>query len=88
MKPDPRSRAGRGSAPRSPTVVKAMRAVLPKGALVCVTGGVDADNLAEWVAGGSDGVGIGSALYKPGKAVEAVAADARRFAAAAQAARR
>jgi 2-dehydro-3-deoxyphosphogalactonate aldolase len=72
----------------SPKVVRAMRAVLPKGTLVCVTGGVDADNLGDWIAGGSDGVGIGSALYKPGKAVEAVAADARRFAEAARAATR
>ena len=70
----------------SPKVVKAMRAVLPKGVKLVVTGGVDAENLAEWVRGGADGVGIGSALYKPGKAMDAVAADARRFADAARAA--
>lgn len=70
----------------SPKVVKALRAVLPKGTKLVVTGGVDADNLGEWMAGGCDGVGIGSALYKPGKSVEAVAADAKRFAEAARAA--
>lgn len=72
----------------SPKVVKALRAVLPKGTLLCVTGGVDADNLGDWIAGGSDGVGIGSALYKPGKTIDAVAADAKRFADAARAATR
>lgn len=71
----------------SPRVVKAMRAVLPRDVRLVVTGGVDADNLGEWLAGGASGVGIGSALYKPGKSAEAVAADARRFAEAARAAR-
>ncbi|MEM6846793.1 MAG: 2-dehydro-3-deoxy-6-phosphogalactonate aldolase [Pseudomonadota bacterium] len=71
----------------SPKVVKAMRAVLPKGTILCVTGGVDADNIGEWMAGGADGVGIGSALYKPGKALTDVAADAKRFVDAAKAVR-
>ncbi len=71
----------------SPLVVKAMRAVLPKGTILCVTGGVDAGNIGEWMAGGADGVGIGSALYKPGKSLADVAADAKRFVDAAKAAR-
>ncbi|WP_420393067.1 2-dehydro-3-deoxy-6-phosphogalactonate aldolase [Acuticoccus sp.] len=70
----------------SPKVVRALRAVLPSGTKLVVTGGVDADNLADWMAGGADGVGIGSALYKPGKSLDAVAADARRFAEAARSA--
>jgi 2-dehydro-3-deoxyphosphogalactonate aldolase len=70
----------------SPKVVKAMRAVLPKTTKIVVTGGVDADNIRDWIGGGADGVGIGSSLYKPGKGMEAVAADALRFAAAARAA--
>ncbi|UOM35077.1 2-dehydro-3-deoxy-6-phosphogalactonate aldolase [Acuticoccus sp. I52.16.1] len=70
----------------SPKVVKAMRAVLPKGTRLVVTGGVDAGNIGEWMAGGADGVGIGSALYKPGKALADVVTDARAFAAAARAA--
>jgi len=70
----------------SPQVVKAMRAVLPPATPLIVTGGVDAEKLAAWLAGGATGVGIGSALYKPGKPVEAVAADAVRFAEAAAAA--
>lgn len=64
----------------SPKVVRALRAVLPPGTLLAVTGGVDAENLAGWFAGGVSAVGIGSALYRPGKAVADVAADARRFA--------
>jgi len=71
----------------SPKVVKALRAVLPKETMLVVTGGVDADNMGEWLKAGSTGVGIGSALYRPGKAIDAVAADARRFADAARAAR-
>jgi 2-dehydro-3-deoxyphosphogalactonate aldolase len=70
----------------SPKVVKALRAVLPKETVLVVTGGVDAGNIGDWLAAGSDGVGIGSALYKPGKALADVAADARRFAEAARAA--
>ncbi|WP_226580826.1 2-dehydro-3-deoxy-6-phosphogalactonate aldolase [Acuticoccus sediminis] len=70
----------------SPKVVKAMRAVLPKGTRLVVTGGVDANNIGEWLAGGADGVGIGSALYKPGKSLADVAADAKSFAAATRAA--
>lgn len=68
----------------SPKVVKALRAVLPPDTLLVVTGGVDADNLADWLAAGANGVGIGSALYKPGKTAAAVAEDAHRFAEAAR----
>lgn len=69
----------------SPQVVKALRAVLPKDTALMVTGGVNAENLGAWMAGGADGVGIGSALYKPGKAIEDVSRDADRFVAAATA---
>lgn len=64
----------------SPKVVKALRAVLPSDALVVVTGGVDAGNIGDWLAAGASGVGIGSALYKPGKSSADVAVDAQRFA--------
>ncbi|MEM0908690.1 MAG: 2-dehydro-3-deoxy-6-phosphogalactonate aldolase [Pseudomonadota bacterium] len=70
----------------SPKVVKAMRAVLPKETMLVVTGGVDATNIGEWVAGGATGVGIGSALYKPGKSMDAVTRDAAAFSEAAVAA--
>ncbi|MEM8662997.1 MAG: 2-dehydro-3-deoxy-6-phosphogalactonate aldolase [Pseudomonadota bacterium] len=69
----------------SPRVVKAMRAVLPKTTPLLVTGGVDAGNIGDWMAGGATGCGIGSALYKPGKSMDAIAADAKTFAGAARA---
>ncbi|MEO1102126.1 MAG: 2-dehydro-3-deoxy-6-phosphogalactonate aldolase [Pseudomonadota bacterium] len=69
----------------SPQVVKAMRAVLPKDTVLLVTGGVDATNIGAWMAGGATGCGIGSSLYKPGKPLADVTADARRFADAARA---
>ena len=65
--------------------LKAMRAVLPVGAVMLPVGGVAAEHLAGWRAAGAAGCGIGSALYRPGMAVAEVAAQARRFAQAWQA---
>ena len=70
----------------SPAVLKAWRAVLPVGTAVLPVGGITPDNLAGWRAAGAAGAGIGSALYRPGMAVAEVAAQARRFAQAWQAA--
>jgi len=70
----------------SPAVLKAWRAVLPAGTAVLPVGGITPDSLAGWRAAGAAGAGIGSALYKPGMAVADVAAQARRFAQAWQAA--
>lgn len=63
----------------APKVVKALMAVLPKGTKVIPTGGVDAGNLADYWEAGVSGVGIGGALYKPGKSPEQVQTDARAF---------
>lgn len=60
----------------SPTTVKAWRAVLPKDVKVHAVGGVTPQNMAEWLACGVSGFGIGSSLYKPGASLEAVAASA------------
>lgn len=62
----------------SPSYCKALRAVLPKGTLLVVTGGVNSENLADFLAV-SNGAGIGSALYSPGKAVKQIRADALKF---------
>ena len=70
-----------------PAIVRALLAVLPKGTTLVPTGGVDADSLAEYWRAGARGFGIGSALYKPGKTAESVAADARVLVAAMNAAR-
>ena len=62
----------------SPSYCKALRAVLPKDTLLLVTGGVNAANLAEFLSV-SNGAGIGSALYSPGKAVKQIREDALKF---------
>lgn len=63
----------------SPKAVKSIRAVLPGPPPIMVTGGVNAANTPDYLEAGAVAVGIGSALYAPGKAPEAVRADAVRF---------
>jgi 2-dehydro-3-deoxyphosphogalactonate aldolase len=60
-----------------PKIIKALMAVLPEGTKVIPTGGVDAGNLADYWAAGVSAVGVGGALYKPGKTADQVQADAR-----------
>ena len=55
-----------------PEGVKAMRAVLPIGTEVLAVGGAGPENFGEWKDAGADGFGIGSALYKPGMAMDQV----------------
>ena len=61
-----------------PAAVKALRAVLPREALLLPVGGIAPGNMAAYRAAGANGFGIGSALYKPGMDADAVriAADA------------
>lgn len=66
----------------SPTVLKAMRAVLPKDMRVLPVGGINADGLGPWLAVGAAGFGLGSALYTPGMTAADVATRARGFVAA------
>ena len=66
----------------APAVLKAWRAVLPKGTLVFPVGGIRPDNMAPYWAVGADGFGTGSNLYKPGAAPQEVAAIAAQFATA------
>lgn len=63
----------------SPTVLKAMRAVLPPTMRVLPVGGISPDNMVLWHKAGAAGFGIGSALYSPGLAPEDVAARASAF---------
>ncbi len=60
----------------SPKVVKAMRAVLPKEAKVVIVGGVNANNMQDFITAGANGFGIGSALFKVGKSAEEIKQDA------------
>lgn len=63
-----------------PAAVTAMRAVLPPGTLLLPAGGITTDDVAAYRAAGADGLGIGSALYRPGRPAQDVAARARAFA--------
>jgi 2-dehydro-3-deoxyphosphogalactonate aldolase len=49
-----------------PPMVRALLAVLPKSAVVIPVGGIDREQIAPWIAAGALGLGIGSAIYKPG----------------------
>lgn len=60
----------------SPASIKAMRAVLPADLLILAVGGINSSNMIDYLQCGVNGFGIGSSLYKPGKSLDAVAADA------------
>lgn len=65
-----------------PPVLKAWRAVLPKGTLLIPVGGIQPDNIAAYWAAGASGFGTGSGIYKPGASAGDVGVAARAFAAA------
>lgn len=46
--------------------LKSLREVLPHGAGVWAVGGTGAHDLAEWLAAGAAGIGVGGSLYKAG----------------------
>lgn len=66
----------------SPTVLKAMRAILPANLRVLPVGGIVPEGMASWREAGAAGFGLGSALYKPGMPASEVGARARAFVAA------
>ena len=63
-------------------MVRALAAVLPTEARMLAVGGIRPGNMPDYWAAGAAGFGVGSALFKPGKPVEAIASDARRLVAA------
>jgi 2-dehydro-3-deoxyphosphogalactonate aldolase len=63
----------------TPTVLKAMRAVLPKGITLLPVGGITPESIKPYVHAGATGFGLGSALYKPGMTAEQTASKARQF---------
>lgn len=63
-------------------MLKALRAVLPKSAIVIPVGGVDANQIAPWLAAGAQGLGVGSSIYKPGDNAQTVEAKAQSLVAA------
>ena len=65
-----------------PEVVRAWRSVLPKETALYPVGGITPERIGPYRRSGASGFGIGSALYKPGASVEAVARAAQAFVAA------
>jgi 2-dehydro-3-deoxyphosphogalactonate aldolase len=62
-----------------PRGLKALKTVLPEGTSLWPVGGVAADNLAQWIAAGATGFGIGGQLYQPGDSAQTVGQRAREF---------
>jgi len=48
-----------------PKAISAMRAVLPKDAVVAAVGGITPETMVDYYRAGSNSFGLGSALYKP-----------------------
>jgi 2-dehydro-3-deoxyphosphogalactonate aldolase len=64
----------------TPSVLRAWRAIIPPDIALLPVGGIDPSGMAVYRKAGASGFGIGSALYAPGRGVEAVAEAARAFA--------
>jgi len=62
-----------------PSVIKALKAVLPMGSDVFAVGGIEPATMSAYRAAGAAGFGIGSSLYAPGRTAEDVQARARAF---------
>lgn len=62
--------------------IKALKAVLPADKPLFAVGGVNLDNIKDFVSAGADGFGLGSNLYKPGDTASIVAKRARDYVAA------
>ncbi len=63
----------------SPAYLKALRDVIDSRVGLWAVGGTDATNLAAWLSAGAEGLGVGSALYRPGDDAAAVAAKAAKL---------
>lgn len=62
-----------------PSVVKAIKSVLPPDTPLMPVGGVNPDNMAAYVSAGATGFGIGRQLYKPGADPDTVRRAAQAF---------
>jgi 2-dehydro-3-deoxyphosphogalactonate aldolase len=62
-----------------PAAIAAMRAVLPKDAVVAAVGGISPDTMAPYRAAGVNGFGLGSALFKPDYTLDDIGRRARAF---------
>jgi 2-dehydro-3-deoxyphosphogalactonate aldolase len=62
--------------------LKAQRAVVAMSVPIFAVGGVSVENIADWLAAGATGAGLGSALYKPAMTAAVVGLRAAQFVAA------
>ena len=60
-----------------PAYLKAVREILPRTAKLWAVGGTGAENIAQWLANGAEGIGVGGALYRPGDEAALVGERAR-----------
>lgn len=65
-----------------PGFVRAIREVIPRDIPIWAVGGTHAGNLRDWLDAGSEGIGVGSALFKPGDTASVVRIRARELVAA------
>ncbi len=63
----------------SPVWLKALRVVLPSDVPVLPVGGIQPDNMIDWLHAGAQGFGLGSGLYRPGDDVARVAIRAAAY---------
>ena len=60
-------------------IAKALRAVLPTEARLVAVGGVTHETIGDYFSAGFSGIGLGSALFRPGKTLQAIKSDAENF---------
>lgn len=70
-----------------PGHLRQIKAVLPRDASVLAVGGVKPETMAEWIAAGIEGFGIGSELYRPGQSPDETSRKAQEVMAALSAAK-
>jgi 2-dehydro-3-deoxyphosphogalactonate aldolase len=63
----------------SPSVLKAMLAVVPKDVPQIIVGGIAPDNMRPWLDAGATGFGLGSGLYKQGQSAAETLEKARAY---------
>ena len=62
-----------------PSVLKAMKAVLPSTVPILPVGGITPEKMNDYLKAGAIGFGLGSALYKPGMALRDIRKNAEAF---------
>ena len=60
-----------------PGYLKAVREIVPQTVKLWAVGGTGAENIAQWLANGAEGIGVGGALYRPGDETALVGKRAR-----------